>query len=192
MIYNLCVVRLFVCQIAVKCKTIFCAAVTPSDYSWFSFGLSVAIGGTAVFLCVGSVVIVKLLLFRSRQIKRETNKKHHEDSMGKNSSADLQAHGIQFDSKDLVSSDDKDPDIIPSNIGTDTVTLCTHLFILLWKTYFYWHDVQNCCSFIGFLHRIFTFYYNTIFGAIPAFLWHFSYSLYYFRTCSRSWNYKHL
>ncbi|XP_021946674.2 uncharacterized protein LOC110844711 isoform X2 [Folsomia candida] len=89
------------------------AAVTPSDYSWISFTLSVAIGGTAVFLCVGSVVIVKLILFRSRQMKRESSKKHnHDDSMGKTSSADLQAHGIQFDSKDLLSTDDKDPDIL--------------------------------------------------------------------------------
>lgn len=32
--------------------------------------------------------------------------------MGKTSSADLQAHGIQFDSKDLLSTDDKDPDIL--------------------------------------------------------------------------------
>lgn len=100
--------------------------MTPSDYSWFSFALSVAIGGTAVFLCVGSVVIVKLVLFRSRQLKRESNKKQHEDSIGKNSSSDLQAHGMQFDSKDVVSSDDKDPDIIPSNIGTFNLRFLTN------------------------------------------------------------------
>lgn len=91
--------------------------MTPSDYSWYSFALSVAIGGTAVFLCVGSVVIVKLVLYRTRQIKRDANKKRQDDSMCKNSSSDLAAHGVQFDGKDVISSDDKDPDIIPSNIG---------------------------------------------------------------------------
>ena len=96
-------------------------AVSPSDYSWVSFALSVAIGGTAVFLVVGSVVIVRALHFRSRQFKRESSKKHqhhHDEGTGKNSSGNSHTHERQFESKDGISVDDKDPDIIPSNMGS--------------------------------------------------------------------------
>lgn len=95
--------------------------MSPSDYSWFSFALSVGIGGTAVFMCVGSVVIVKILLFRSRQLKRSSQNKKHHDESGKLSSGNLQAHDMQFESKDGISTDDKDPDnpdIIPCNMGS--------------------------------------------------------------------------
>lgn len=94
----------------------FSAAVTPQEYSWFSFALSVAIGGTAVFLCVGTVMIFRVVQIRSRARKRASAKKLHEESH-KNSTGNLQAHDGPVDSKDGISSDDKDPDIIPSNIG---------------------------------------------------------------------------
>ncbi|ODM99240.1 Nephrin [Orchesella cincta] len=99
------------------------AAVTPQEYSWFSFALSVAIGGTAVFLCVGTVMIFRVLQLRSKARKRASTKKLHEESH-KNSTGNLQSHDGQMDAKDGISSDDKDPDIIPSNIGgTDHSTI---------------------------------------------------------------------
>ncbi|CAL8090167.1 unnamed protein product [Orchesella dallaii] len=99
------------------------AAVTPQEYSWFSFALSVAIGGTAVFLCVGTVMIFRVLQLRSKARKRASAKKLHEESH-KNSTGNLQSHDGQMDAKDGISSDDKDPDIIPSNMGgTDHSTI---------------------------------------------------------------------
>jgi len=90
------------------------AAISPSETSWFSFMASVAIGGLAVFLCVGTVVILRVIQFRSRQLKAQTsrnNKKAQEESRNnKNSSG----NDTQLESKDVLV-DDKDPDIIPSN-----------------------------------------------------------------------------
>ncbi|CAG7722060.1 unnamed protein product, partial [Allacma fusca] len=93
-------------------------AVSPADYSWISFGLSVAIGGAAVFICVGAVVIARALHVRSHRMKQRESKKHQhqDDSDGKNTSGNMTNHEGQFELKDGISTDDKDPDIIPSNI----------------------------------------------------------------------------
>lgn len=89
--------------------------MSPSDYSWVSFALSVAIGGTVVFLCLASVVIVRALHFRSRQFKRDSGKESEER---KNSVGTLETHSRQLESvKEGIQGDDKDPDIIPCNIG---------------------------------------------------------------------------
>jgi len=129
--------------------------VSPSDYPWYSFALSVAVGGTAVFLCVGSVVIARLCLFRSRSLKRESTnaaasaKKHHQHHPDDTSNSkpcsggNLQPHEMQFElSKDGISSDDKDPDIIPSNIGS------LFVFLLL-----YGHVAYMLCTILSYGHK---------------------------------------
>lgn len=124
------------------------AAVTPPEYSWFSFVVSVAIGGTAVFVCVGTVMIVRVVQIRSKARKRASTKKLHEEH--KNSTGNLQAHDGPVDLKDGISSDDKDPDIIPSNIGTLTSKTMLNP-IVFFKSFF--HSKTNPVSIFFFLFR---------------------------------------
>ena len=77
-----------------------------------------AIGGAAVFICVGGVVILRAIHFRATRHKRES-KKHQQEENNKNSSLSLSNQdGLEMKDVITASSDDKDPDIIPSNIGT--------------------------------------------------------------------------